>query len=306
MDFLLNWDETGEKKYETGVDRGVLYVYDNDNHEYGDGVNWNGLTSVNEVPSGGEATDLWGDNIKYLSIRSFEDFAFSISAYTSPEEFDQCDGMRIPLRGVRVTQQNRKMFGFSYRSLIGNDTEYNDHGYDIHLIYGVTCSPSDKDRSTVNDSPNAVEFTWECTTTPVPIGYDLKPTSHLIIRSTDFITDEDKERLKNFESILYGKKGDYDKYRQLVFDENGPEYKPFKYYVKMGVGSFVYYQVLTGETPPSTWGTTGMYYYRTDIPARLPLPEEVFRLLGGIGLVFTTMDGIGFHTKDQRPYAVLK
>lgn len=305
MSFLLDWDEVGKKVYETGVDRGVLYVYDNVSHEYGDGVNWNGITSVNESPSGAEVTDLWADNIKYLSIRSLENFNFTINAYTSPDQFDECDGMRIPLRGVRVTQQNRKMFGFSYRSLIGNDTEYNDYGYEIHLVYGATCSPSDKDRQTVNDSPDAVEFSWECTTTPVPIGFGLKPTAHLIIKSTDFITDNDKERLKNLESILYGKKGDYNEYEQIIFDETPIEYKPYKYYIKMSVGSYAYYQLLTAETPPSTWGNTGLYYRRTDIPARLPLPDEVLGLLGGVGMIFTTMDGLGFHTKDQNPYAVL-
>ena len=123
MAFVLNWDAEGEKCYETGVDRGVLYVYDTENHRYGDGVNWNGLTSINDSPSGADPTDLWADNTKYLSIRAAEEYGFTINAYMSPDEFDQCDGMATPVTGVRITQQNRKMFGFSYRSLIGNDTE---------------------------------------------------------------------------------------------------------------------------------------------------------------------------------------
>lgn len=205
MAFVLEWDKESEKLYETGVDRGVLYVYDTTNHRYGDGVNWNGLTSINDSPSGADPTDLWADNIKYLSIRAAEEYGFTINAYMSPDEFDQCDGMATPVKGVRITQQNRKMFGFSYRSLIGNDTEYNDHGYEIHLMYGATCSPSDKDRSTVNDSPDAVEFSWECTTTPVPVGGNFKPTAHIVIKSTDFTTTQEKALLTSFEEIIYGK-----------------------------------------------------------------------------------------------------
>lgn len=204
MAFAVTWDAEGKKIYETGVDRGMLYVYDTTNHRYGEGVAWNGLTSINDSPSGADPTDLWADNIKYISIRAAEEYGFTINAYQSPKEFDECDGMATPIEGVRITQQNRKMFGFAYRSLIGNDTEYNDHGYEIHLMYGATCSPSDKDRSTVNDSPDAVEFSWECTTTPVPVGGDFKPTAHIVIKSTDFEGGKNEKVLKDFEDILYG------------------------------------------------------------------------------------------------------
>ena len=288
MAFVLNWDAEGEKLYETGVDRGVLYVYDTENHRYGDGVNWNGLTSINDSPSGADPTDLWADNIKYLSIRAAEEYGFTINAYTSPEEFDQCDGMATPVKGVRITQQNRKMFGFSYRSLIGNDTEYNDHGYEIHLMYGATCSPSDKDRSTVNDSPDAVEFSWECTTTPVPVGGNLKPTAHIVIKSTDFNTEKEKALLTRFEELIYGKAGGTDDYTLVRFTSVGesgspyiPAYTPGKYYTRSGSeGSYVYTLITTTKTPVG-WGTSDTFYTRNDIAARLPLPAEVIEFFGG-------------------------
>lgn len=288
MAFVLNWDAEGEKLYETGVDRGVLYVYDTENHRYGDGVNWNGLTSINDSPSGADPTDLWADNIKYLSIRAAEEYGFTINAYTSPEEFDQCDGMATPVKGVRITQQNRKMFGFSYRSLIGNDTEYNDHGYEIHLMYGATCSPSDKDRSTVNDSPDAVEFSWECTTTPVPVGGNFKPTAHIVIKSTDFTTTEEKSLLTRFEELIYGKVGGNDDYTVVTFTGTGesgspyiPAYTPGKYYTRSGSeGNYVYTLLTTTKTPVG-WGTSDTFYTRDDVAARLPLPAEVIEFFGG-------------------------
>lgn len=288
MGFVLNWDAEGEKLYETGVDRGVLYVYDTENHRYGDGVNWNGLTSINDSPSGADPTDLWADNIKYLSIRAAEEYGFTINAYTSPEEFDQCDGMATPVKGVRITQQNRKMFGFSYRSLIGNDTEYNDHGYEIHLMYGATCSPSDKDRSTVNDSPDAVEFSWECTTTPVPVGGNFKPTAHIVIKSTDFTTTEEKSLLTRFEELIYGKVGGNDDYTVVTFTGTGesgspyiPAYTPGKYYTRSGSeGNYVYTLLTTTKTPVG-WGTSDTFYTRDDVAARLPLPAEVIEFFGG-------------------------
>lgn len=288
MAFVLNWDAEGEKLYETGVDRGVLYVYDTTNHRYGDGVNWNGLTSINDSPSGADPTDLWADNIKYLSIRAAEEYGFTINAYTSPEEFDQCDGMATPVKGVRITQQNRKMFGFSYRSLIGNDTEYNDHGYEIHLMYGATCSPSDKDRSTVNDSPDVVEFSWECTTTPVPVGGNFKPTAHIVIKSTDFNTTEEKALLTRFEELIYGKAGGGEDYTVVVFTGTGeaaspyiPAYTPGKYYTRSGSEGNYSYTLLTTTTTPTGWGTANTFYTRDDIAARLPLPAQVIQFFGG-------------------------
>lgn len=212
MPILTQWDEDGKKFYSTGCDRGMLYKFDKTLNSgkggYGEGVAWNGLTSINDSPSGADPTDLWADNQKYLSIRAAEEYGFTINAYQSPEEFDECDGMAAPIKGIKIGQQNRAMFGFSYRSLIGNDTELNDHGYIIHLIYGATCSPSDKDRSTVNDSPDAVEFSWECTTTPVPIpGGKYKASATIEIDSRDFTTERAKELLASFEERIYGKKG---------------------------------------------------------------------------------------------------
>lgn len=203
MSFAVDWDTLGNKTYETGTDRGMLYKWDKSKNGYGEGVAWSGLTSVNEAPTGADPTDLWADNIKYLSIRSAEQYGFTINAYQSPKEFDECDGMASPATGMTIGQQNRAMFGFSYRTLIGNDTEYNDYGYKIHLIYGATCSPSSKDRSTVNDSPDAVEFSWECTTTPVPVP-GFKPTATIEIDSTKFTTEAEKQKLAALEAYLYG------------------------------------------------------------------------------------------------------
>lgn len=203
MSFAVEWDELGKKTYETGTDRGMLYKWDKSKNGYGEGVAWSGLTSVNEAPTGADPTDLWADNIKYLSIRSAEQYGFTINAYQSPKEFDECDGMASPATGMTIGQQNRAMFGFSYRTLIGNDTEYNDYGYKIHLIYGATCSPSSKDRSTVNDSPDAVEFSWECTTTPVPVP-GFKPTATIEIDSTKFTSETEKQKLAALEAYLYG------------------------------------------------------------------------------------------------------
>lgn len=212
-EFLAVWDQEGKKFYETGTDRGMLYPYDKSKNGYGDGVVWDGLTQINDSPSGADPTDLWADNVKYLSIRSAEQYGFTINAYQAPKEFDECDGAATPVTGVKIGQQNRKMFGFSYRSLVGNDTEYNDHGYKIHLIYGATCSPSTKDRSTVNDSPDAVEFSWECTTTPVPVP-GFKPTATIEIDSRDFADPTNSTRdaalkkgLNEFELKIYGEKG---------------------------------------------------------------------------------------------------
>lgn len=206
---LLQWDKIGEHLYETGVDRGVLYQYDKANNAFTDGVAWNGLTAVNESPSGAEANDQYADNIKYLSLRSAEDFGGTIEAFTYPDEFEQNDGTATPVKGVKVSQQTRKPFGYSYRTLIGNDTDGTDYGYKIHLVYMATVNPSEKSRSTVNDSPEPTNFSWEFTTTPVEVGelngVTYKPTSHIVINSTDFVTTEEKAVLEAFEEVIYGK-----------------------------------------------------------------------------------------------------
>lgn len=185
----LKWDQTGEKLYETGVDCGVVFPYDTATNEYGTGVAWNGLTKVTESPEGAEATDLYADNIKYVTLRSAEKFKATIEAYTYPDEVATLDGTAEIAPGVRIGQQSRGMFGYSYRTLIGNDTEQTDHGYRIHLVYGATMAPSAKDRSTVNDSPEAVTFSWEVDTTPVNVK-GFKPTAHLEIDSTKVPEDK--------------------------------------------------------------------------------------------------------------------
>ena len=194
---LLNWDQTGEKVYETGTDRGVLYPMSG--NTYGDGVAWNGLTAVTESPSGAEPTDLYADNIKYVSIRSAEEFGGTIEAYTYPDEFGQCDGSAEIATGVQIGQQSRKAFGLCYRTKIGNDTAGNDYGYKLHLVYGCTASPSERGYSTINDSPDAITFSWEFKTTPVAVE-GFKPTAILTIDSTKV----DSAKLTNLETILYG------------------------------------------------------------------------------------------------------
>lgn len=194
----LVWDQTGERLYETGVDHGVLYPI-NSEGKYTPGVAWNGLTGVTESPSGAEATDLYADNIKYLSMRSAETYGCTIEAYTYPEEFEQCDGSATLAAGVTIGQQARKVFGFCYRTLIGNDVDGQDHGYKLHLVYGATASPSERAYATVNDSPEAITFSWEVTTTPVNVT-DLKPTACITIDSTK----ADPDCLAALEAVLYG------------------------------------------------------------------------------------------------------
>ena len=177
----LKWDKVGERYYETGVDHGVLYLPDASG-EYVDGVAWNGLVSVTEAPSGAEASPQYADNIKYLNLVSAEEFGGTIEAFQSPVEFDQCDGTASPFPGISVAQQSRKSFGLSYRNLIGNDTQGTDFGEKIHLVYGALAAPSEKTRGTVTDSPEAVTFSWEFTTTPVEVP-GLKPSAHIIVDS---------------------------------------------------------------------------------------------------------------------------
>jgi hypothetical protein len=194
----LTWDEVGERVYETGVDHGVLYL-PNASGVYDSGVAWNGLTTVTESPSGAEPSAQFADNIKYLNLISAEEFGATIEAFTYPEEFAQCDGTALPEPGVLVGQQGRKMFGLSYRTRVGNDVEGTDFGYKLHLVYGCQASPSEKAYATINDSPEAITFSWEVTTTPVPVT-DLKPTSLIVIDSTVV----DPSDLASLEALLYG------------------------------------------------------------------------------------------------------
>lgn len=194
----LTWDDTGKKTYETGVDHGVLYVLGEDS-EYETGVAWNGLVTVTESPSGAESNPQYADNIKYLDLFSNEEWGATIEAFTYPEEFEACDGSVEIAQGVYAGQQNRKTFGFSYRTLIGNDVSGTDYGYKLHLVYGAKASPSEKSRSTINDSPEAVTFSWEVTTTPISVtGH--KPVAHIVINSTK----ADPTKLAELEKKLYG------------------------------------------------------------------------------------------------------
>lgn len=194
----LVWDKPGERLYETGVDRGVLYPIQ-DGGAYSKGVAWNGLSAVSESPSGAEASPIYADNIKYLNLMSAEEFGATVEAYTYPDEFAECDGSATLAQGVYVGQQTRKLFGMSYRTLVGNDLENTDYGYKLHLIYGCMASPSEKGYNTINDSPEAISLSWEITTTPVSVE-GFKPTACVIIDSTK----ADATKLAALEAILYG------------------------------------------------------------------------------------------------------
>lgn len=193
------WDATGERLYQTGVSHGVFYPKTAQG-TYTPGVAWNGLTSITESPSGAEATALWADNMKYLELRSAEEFGFTIEAYTYPDEFALCDGQVAAATGVMVSGQPRKAFGLCYRTEIGNDVDYEEHGYILHLVYGATVSPSEKAYQTINDSPEAITFSWEGTTTPVVVNGLTKPVAHLEIDSTK----ADATKLNTLLAKLYG------------------------------------------------------------------------------------------------------
>ena len=204
---VLNFsDTTGKKLYETGVKKGVLYTMSGAvgaEHEYDVATIWNGLTSVSESPTGAESNALYADDVKYADLMSTEEFEATIGAYTYPKEFEACDGSKelVDGSGVSAGQQARAVFGLSYVTTVGNDVDGNDHGYKIHLIYGAKASPSEKAYNTINDSPEAIEFSWSITTTPVSIGDGFKPTASVVIDSTK----ADASKLKKLEEALYGK-----------------------------------------------------------------------------------------------------
>lgn len=198
----LVWDAVGQRMYETGTRMGVVYPQAADG-TYPKGVAWNGLTSISESPSGAESNPLYADDIKYLDLRSKEEFSATIEAYTYPDEFALCDGTAELTTGVTIGQQPRKPFGLCYRTVLGNDTQKENYGYKLHLVYGCTASPSEKSYQTINDSPEAITFSWEMTTTPVSVeGFE--PTATLIIDSTKV----DDTKLKALEAILYGTDGE--------------------------------------------------------------------------------------------------
>lgn len=195
---VLTWDQEGKRLYETGVEKCALYPRDT-NGTYPTGVTWNGITTVTESPSGAEATPIYADNNKYLNLFSTEELGLTIEAYTYPDEFTECDGSASIVDGVYAGQQRRKSFGLAYKTLLGNDTDGTDHGYRLHLVYGCTASPSEKGYSTVNDSPEAISFSWSVTTTPVEVA-GLRPTALLTIDSTKVA----QAKLKALEDVLYG------------------------------------------------------------------------------------------------------
>lgn len=198
---ILTWDGIGERVYETGVDRGVLYI-PNSSGVYNNGVAWNGLTSVTESPSGAEPSAQYADNVKYLNLFSAEEFGATIEAFTYPDEFAPFDGLGVPSPGVTIGQQSRKSFGLSFRTRIGNDLDGDAHGYKLHMIYGCSASPSERAYSTVNDSPEAITFSWELTTVPVAVaGYT--PTSIITVDSTQVSAGD----LAELEQFLYGTAG---------------------------------------------------------------------------------------------------
>lgn len=210
----LVWDAAGERLYETGTKKGVLYPQENG--AYPMGYAWNGLTAFSESPDGGEANDIYADDIKYLSLRSKENFKGTIEAYTYPDAFAECNGEATLCAGVTIGQQTRKPFGFSYVSTIGNDQDYDDHGYKIHLIWGATAAPSEKSYQTINDSPEAITFSWEIDTIPVEIGkingVEYKPAAHMEIDSTKFVENPGVGQLplanlQTLEAALYGSAG---------------------------------------------------------------------------------------------------
>ena len=201
MSKRIKWDQIGERLYETGTDRGVLYPFANG--KYSTGVAWNGLTGVTQSPEGAEPTALYADNVKYLNLMSAEEFKATITAYMYPDEFAACNGEAEIATGVKIGQQTRSTFGLSYRTLIGNDTEGTNYGYNLHIVYGALASPSEKSYSTVNDSPEAMELSWGISTTPVEIP-GFKPTAHVEINSTKV----DPAKLAALEAILYGAEED--------------------------------------------------------------------------------------------------
>lgn len=253
----LTWDQTGERLFETGVKQGVIYPQGTDG-SYPKGVAWNGLTAVTESPSGAEATALYADNIKYLNLLSTEEFGATIEAYTYPEEFEACDGSASLADGVTVGQQKRKAFGLSYKTTLGNDIDSYDYGYKLHLIYGALAKPSEKAYATINDSPEAITFSWEVTTTPVNVA-GLKPTASVTINSKK----ADAKKLAKLEAILYGSDPELLKQQPDDWDTN---YK--NYFTKSGNE---YTAVSAGSAP--SWEADK--YYTAGTEARLPLPDEI-------------------------------
>ena len=277
----ISWDQAGEHLYETGVDRVV--VYPAVSGAYPKGYGWNGVTGYTETPSGADETALYADNIKYLSLRAAETFGATITAYTYPDEFAKLDGSASPLEGVKLYQQARSAFGLAVRTLIGNDEKSNDYGYLLHLVYGLTCSPSERGYSTVNESPEAIEFSWELSSIPVPVAartvdgqtINFKNTSVLTIDSTKV----NSAKLTALENILYGSDGTAT--YTAATPESGDNPSTKGWYERSGAGTeqSPYVYTLSADTTVNDQKT---YYVKSMEGAadpRLPLPDEVLDLL---------------------------
>lgn len=257
----LEWDKSSERLYETGVKMGVLYPQEKG--LYPKGVVWNGLTSVTESPEGGEPEPLYADDIKYLNLMSTEQLKVSIEAYMYPDEFAECDGSAEIAPGVRIGQQNRKNFGMSYRTTLGNADEGNEYGYKLHLIYGCLAAPSEKGYESINDSPEAITFSWEASTTPVSVT-GFKPTANITIDSTKV----DAIKLAKLENILHG-------FDVAAFDEN----KTYSVgdYCEHGGKTYVCSNEVSVAAP---WSDSDWTEDATAGVARLPLPDEVAEIMG--------------------------
>lgn len=266
--YNIVWDEQGAKKFEAGVDHAVLYPIQNG--VYPEGEAWNGITAVNESPEGGDAQDFYADNIKYGSLRGAENYNGTIECYTYPDGWKACDGRKELVPGATIAQQNRKAFGLSYRSLIGNDTDLLDFGYILHLIYNATASPSQKNRSTINESPEAQTMSYEFKTTPVPVTKidNAKATSHIEIDSTKVT----KAQIEAIEAILYGQAGTVSYSKVTPVGTESPSSQGW--YELVGTS-----YVLSSDTAVVDGKD---YYKKTEtgaVAGRLPLPDEVYDIL---------------------------
>lgn len=263
----IKWDQIGEKKFKTGVDHGVLYPQKNGG--YPKGVAWNGLTAVNKTPSGAEDNKLYADNMQYLNMKSAETLGLTIECYMYPDEWAECNGESEIAEGVFLGQQRRNTFGFSYRNKIGNDTEGEDYGFEINLVYGCSASPSEQSNQTINDSPEAATFSYEVSTTPVnvsgvgPDGKPYKPAASITIDSTKI----SKEKLAQLEKILYGEEGTYSTTSDSSFTDG-------KEYYELVNGLYV-------KTSDSEYVDGKTYYEETTagVDGRLPLPDEIKAML---------------------------
>lgn len=270
VNHTVTWDEVGQRFYETGVTKTVLYPMVS--ASYPKGVAWNGVTSISESPSGAEATALWADDIKYLTLYSNEDFGATIEAYMYPDEFKECDGSREIAPGVYIGQQNRQSFGLCYRTTLGNDTEGNDYAYVLHIIYGAKASPSQRQYSSINDSPEAATLSWELTTTPVAVtvnGESAKPIAHMELNSKSVGANG----MSAIENVLYG---NADNYEVLAESPSDWSTKYSTYFTKENSGLYKPVEASSGSAPEFE---TSKYYKHAPIEGRLPLPNEIAEII---------------------------